>query len=92
MAQTLEQAFAATVAQIKQQLSEANVSHFCFRLEAEGRPDGDIRLSVQIGQYAPEVTGRGTAEVLNEWLRRQGWNARNDPLELPDYSATRADL
>jgi hypothetical protein len=91
MAQSIEQAFAAAVASLRARLASADIPRFCFRLEAEGRTDGDIKLSIQIGEYGTEVTGRDMEGVVQEWLRRKGWTQANDPLELPDYTA-RTDL
>lgn len=85
----LESAVKLAIAEIRGRLREQeSISHFTFRIEAEGRLDGDVVLSFSLGEYGPEVRGSALDPVMQEFLRRYGWNAHNVPLCLPNAGVT----
>lgn len=58
---------------------------FQFEIQARGRIlDGEVKLEYTIaGLYGEnKVEGRDVNSVLEEYLRRSGWNAVNKPLEI----------
>lgn len=61
------------------------LSRFCFRVEVEGRVhDGDMELVYKIGSFGGEVEAHSIDAVLDEWMRRKGFEKRNAPLCLPN--------
>jgi len=48
-------------------------------------------LSFALGRYSEEVRGDGVANVLEEYLRRKGWNQRHAPLCLPNVDSSPED-
>jgi hypothetical protein len=81
---SIERDFAETVAQVKHALSVADESHFVLRLEASGRThDGTVEIKISLGKYGSEVEGDSVEAVVDEYLRRNGWNKRHAPLALP---------
>lgn len=56
-----------------------------FTIEVEGRVHtGDLELKYSIGSYGSEVSGNSIDEVVKEWLRRNDWKKRHEPLCLPN--------
>ena len=60
-------------------------NEFSFTIKASGRIlDGEMKLEFSIsGVYGTaEVKGNSTNAVVDEFLRRQGWAAVNQPLAI----------
>ena len=90
--QSLEEHFAEVTQGVRSVLANANVPSLDFALRASGRTlDGTLQVEVSLGsQYDSPVRGRSVDAVLKELIRRKGWQAQNDPLEL-DYTPTPKD-
>jgi len=63
-----------------------NVNHIHFEIEVKGRPDSDLKIAYKLGEWSGQVEGNAVEPVLNEFLRRCGWDQSNKPLSLPNYS------
>ena len=75
----------AKVANIKAELAQVeSIGHFEFSITAEGCVDGEVVVAFHLGKYSSEVRGDSVQAVLNEFLRRHGWNERHAPLCLPN--------
>ena len=90
---SFEGAVKRAVARIRAQLAGAANSNilpgneFHFIVKANGRIlDGEVKLSFSLnpnGWDDPRtVTGNSMQGVVDEYLRRAGWNAVNAPLQL----------
>ncbi len=82
----LHAAVAVAVNAIRETFSEANIGNIRLDIEASGRVNaGEIlvtyKLGEQYGSNTPE--GHRLAPVLDEFMRRKGWNERHKPLALP---------
>ena len=76
-----------TVKQVQQRLRDADIgSEFVLTIEARGRvQEGNVKISYELdrGYYdAAKSTGYALAPVVDEFLRRFGWNKRNAPLAI----------
>ena len=79
------------VSQIKRALgANENLSSFHFTIEASGRLDGDTEISFALRQtsYGSEVRGDSVEAVVDEFMRRHGWDRRHAPLCLPNVEAS----
>lgn len=75
------------IADIRAKLGECNVSHMRFDIEVSGRTlTGDLELTYNLGESygSNSVRGSRLEKVIEEFLRRHGWAARNAPLCLPN--------
>jgi len=81
----LHQYILATKDELRQRLGEADVGQLEFTINISGRTLGtdECRIKYEIGSYREEVRGNSLQVVLDEYLRRKGWVARYDSLELP---------
>jgi len=75
------------VADIKEQLRGTDsICRFEFTIKAEGRLDGEVSIHFGLGEYGTDVRGDSVSAVVQEFLRRHGWNERHAPLCLPNVS------
>lgn len=87
-------AVANAVRSVRQQLAAANVgSTFRLDVEVSGRiQDGDVIVTYRLGDSygANNPAGARLGPVVQEFLRRRGWNEANAPLclEAPDAEPT----
>lgn len=81
---TLEQTLIQTAQRIRAAASAHNQGQFYFDIKIFGRTDGDANIELRFGanSYDDLVKGNDLEVVLEEWFRRQSWNARNAPLCL----------
>lgn len=83
----LEEALIEAVVAIREEMSglEDPPSYFNFNIEVDGRVlDGDLEIKFSFGgSYVETTKGGNLSRVTAEYLRRFGWNKRNDPLCLP---------
>ncbi len=73
------------VGELRELFKEHNESHLNFKVEASGRPDGDIKIKYTIcdNMYSSaEVNGYSLRPTLDEFFRRKTWKERNEPLAL----------
>jgi hypothetical protein len=84
----LQEALVEAVVAIREELSnlEDPPTYLNFEIECDGRVlDGDveIKFSFNGGNYTQATKGGNLSNVVGEFMRRYGWNKRNDPLCLP---------
>jgi hypothetical protein len=84
----LENALIYAVKQMREDIAnlEDPPSYLNFNIEVDGRVlDGDleIKFSFDGGSYKSVTRGGNLANVVDEYLRRYGWNSKNDALCLP---------
>lgn len=77
-----EQACIAEVKRIREMLQDCDsVSSFSFAVNASGRVrDGEIELTFGVGNYSPHVIANSVDGALQEYMRREGWQKRNNPI------------
>jgi hypothetical protein len=85
---TLETALIDAIVAMREEISglEDPPSYLNFNIEVDGRVlDGDIEVKFifEGGNYSQVTKGGNLVNVVNEYLRRYGWNKRNDALCLP---------
>jgi hypothetical protein len=81
---TLEDAVIATAKEIREELDKLNVSRMDLSITIEGRVgDGDLEIKYGLGEWGADVKGGTLAPVVQEFLRRKGWNESHAPLCLP---------
>lgn len=86
---SLEALFIDVVYNLKEDIGQfAGCNSFFFEMKADGRVDGDVKVSITIGEHtwsaASTATGNSIAVVLEEFLRRKGYEKRHAPLCLPN--------
>jgi len=84
----LENALVVAIKQIREDIAglEDPPSYLNFNIEADGRVlDGDIEIKFTFdgGSYRSTTRGGNLGNVVDEYLRRYGWNKSNDALCLP---------
>jgi hypothetical protein len=83
----LHAAFVAAVNSIREQFGDADIGRFEFRVQSSGRTMTDaneVKIEyVCCAEYESDVRGNCLENVVEEVLRRRGWNNRNAPLSLP---------
>jgi len=72
---------------VRETLKAANIgSAFYLRVSAGGRvQDGEVLITYQLSAdtyFSNAVSGDTLEAVLDEFMHRQGWNARHAPLAL----------
>jgi hypothetical protein len=60
-----------------------DVGHMTLEIEVSGRVHDELKIKYSIGEYSGTCEGGDLIAVLDEYMRRRGWNARNAPLALP---------
>lgn len=87
----LEQFAGSLAASLRQELKPLeSLPGFCFDLRIEGRVhSGDLRVEFRIGenQYAQDVKAGTYRAMIEEFMRRHGWDKANRPLMI-GYDAT----
>jgi hypothetical protein len=92
---SLEGAIKRAVKQVRRALRNADEgSEFHFRIYAYGRvQDGETRLEISLADspYSSSgaVTGHSIQPVIDEYLRRHGWDKLNAPLAI-SFDGTQA--
>ena len=80
------------LAKLKEKLRvDESLSGFELTIRAEGRLDGDLEVSFELGdRYGLGSVKCGSiAAAREEFLRRRGWSARHAPLCLPNVGASK---
>lgn len=85
--QECEAAFKAATKALRKKLADCDMgSEFKFGIEASGRVQGgEVRITFSLRQNyysGATVEGNGIYSVMQEYLRRHGWEATHKPLEL----------
>ena len=82
--------FVSCVSYIRSRLGEANVGGFTFTISASGRTMTDrsevkIEYNLSDNDWSSHnsVKGNSLEAVVDEMLRRHGWNSTHAPLALP---------
>ncbi len=73
------------VEELRETFKGHDESHLNFKVEASGRPDGDIKIKYTVCDNAyssAEVNGYSLRPTLDEFFRRKVWKSRNEPLAL----------
>jgi hypothetical protein len=82
----LHQEIVVAVADLRRRLADANVgSHFRLDIEVSGRIEGgDVLVAYVLGETYGAANARGArlTPVIDEFLRRKGWNEAHAPLAL----------
>lgn len=68
---------------LREIMQRTNQPRLDLTIEVDGRSDGDLRIVYKFGSYSQEVQGASLGPVVEEYLRRSGWAARNHPVCLP---------
>lgn len=84
---SFEGALKREIKRIRNRLKDVEeISEFSVKIEASGRVhDGEVKLSFAIAPNSygyNEVKGRELNAVLEEMMRRHGWQKKNDPLAI----------
>jgi phosphoglycolate phosphatase-like HAD superfamily hydrolase len=84
---SLEGAIKRAVKQVRKALRNASEgSEFHFRIYAHGRvQEGETKLEISLadsGYSSGVVTGNQIQPVIDEYLRRHGWDKLNAPLQI----------
>lgn len=66
---------------LRRQLRQVeSLSRFELEITIEGRlHDGDLELKYRIGEYSKAVTGDSLGPVVDEFMRRHGWEQIHSP-------------
>ena len=82
----IEQFVGSLAAGIREDLKHLeSLSSFCFAIRVDGRVhSGDLKVEFQIGEssYAMDVKGGTYRAVIEEFMRRHGWDKANAPLMI----------
>src|SRR5215467_1504559 len=97
VSRTLHASFVAAVKEIRNRLGEANVPSFDFHIAAEGNTLSDAsEILIEYNLSAPRycgshVKGNDLGRVIDESLRRNGWDKTNSPKALAPPRKSRVD-
>ncbi len=80
----LELALKDVVESIRKVLDDYDIPNMQFEISVSGRTQGDLKIEYELSELygTNSVKGRSAIVVLDEFLRRRGWNIRNAPLSL----------
>jgi hypothetical protein len=80
-----ERLLIATVREYRNRCQGTPVRHLHIEISAEGRIDGDLKITYHCrNHYDTNVSGNTLEDVFVELLRRNGWAERHQPLCLPN--------
>lgn len=83
----LEQVLGLTCQAIRDKLSQADVSEFELEITISGRVDSSdpLKISYLIGKCYDDAKTKGVelGPTVAEYLRRKGWEEKNDYKALP---------
>jgi hypothetical protein len=83
----LHSAFVAAIEDIRAKFADADIGRFEFRVVSSGRTmtdEAEVKIEyVCCANYEADVHGNCLENVVEEVLRRHGWDDRNAPLALP---------
>lgn len=83
---SLHPAVVNAVIELRQRLADANIgSTFRLDIEVSGRIEGgDVKVTYRLGDTygSNNPAGARLSPVVDEFLRRHGWNSANAPLCL----------
>lgn len=86
MTALLHTVFTDAINEYRKELADANIECNTFEISvsASGRvQDGDVKITYECGpQYGNAVKGGTLEAVVEEYLRRNGWDRRHAPLAL----------
>ena len=87
---TLHPTIVAVVKEVRQRLADADIGgQFRLDIEVSGRiQGGDVVISYTMGETYSGSNAKGArlAPVVDEFMRRKGWDERNAPLCLEDFA------
>jgi hypothetical protein len=86
MFEQLHAYFAEASQHVRERLGEADISGYRLDIASQGRVHGGAPLITYTisSEYGTEaVSGDRLAAVIDEYLRRKGWNLRHAPRCLP---------
>lgn len=87
---TLHSAVVAATKDIRQRLADADIGgQFRLDIEVSGRiQGGDVIISYTLGEMYSSSNAKGARlhPVVDEFMRRKGWDERNAPLCLEDFT------
>lgn len=81
----LELTVQALTKELVKRFNEAELGYLYFQVTAEGSTTGDVRIQYKIGTHAYDsdhAKGNRVLPTLEEYMRRHGWEQRNQPLML----------
>lgn len=82
----LHNSYVEATRKIRQRLGDANVGRFEFMIKAEGRTEtgeDNVKIEYHLREdYDHWVVGDSVDAVVEEFLRRKGWNKEHAPLRL----------
>lgn len=85
---TFEQHLANVVKNIRKELQQIeSISSFEFVIKATGRVhEGEVEITFKLehGYYGGTTIGNSVNAVVEEFMRRTGWDKRHMPLTLPN--------
>lgn len=92
----LHQYLIDAIMEIRTKFAEANVSEFRLDIECRGRTMGapSINITYQLGKYysGHGATGNNLSAVIDEAVRRETWNRKNDPAQIVDLSDDKDEI
>lgn len=92
----VEAAFIKEAYRVREVMNQHNVSYFGLKFKMNGRcASGDLKFEIGItgSEYGSnEVTGSSTEVVLEEWLRRNGYEKKHQALCLPSIRPTTTEF
>lgn len=84
-----EAAFIKEQYRVRKILADHDVNNFYFSISADGRTmTGDVKVEFKLGKqsYSEPVRGNSVDAVLDEFLRREGFEKKHDSLCLPSVA------
>jgi hypothetical protein len=99
LARELHLVYTSAVEEVRTRLGAADIGHFSFHIDADGRTLTDrseVKIEYHLAAgYDCRVKGNDLNAVIVEVLRRHGWDEAHAPLALPgtcgaEEKATRA--
>ena len=81
---SFEGALKREIKRVREQLRQCDaLSNFSLTIHAEGRlHEGEVKLTFGLGSWNNEVKGDALNAVIEEFMRRNGWEALHAPKAL----------
>lgn len=83
MSAELHKAIIEAARNVRDVFDSNDVGHMTLEIEVSGRVHDEIKIKYGVGEYLATCYGGDLIAVLDEYMRRQGWDKRNAPLALP---------
>lgn len=83
-AKPFEQVVKALAQELRRAFNHADLNHVRFSSSISGRTHGDLEISFEVSDqsWGGEVTGNSIQAIIDELLRRHGWNKRHAPTAI----------